>query len=357
MSHTYALIGCGRISKNHIYAALNSGFKIIALCDIDENKANALKKDCNLSEGLAFYRDYHQMLKNNKPDIVSIATPSDMHASMTIDCCKQGVNVIVEKPFAMSTNDIEKIICAARENSVIVTVCHQNRYNPAVQKAKELVNAGYIGEIYSVSANLLWNRNKDYYDQSDWRGTWTQDGGVLMNQGIHVIDLMNWFTESAPQTIKATTKNIMHPYIEAEDYAVAIIEYNNGCVGTINCTTNIYPNSLEETLYILGTRGIIKLGGESVNKIEILKAEGITNADEISTKYSIIPPNVYGYGHTSLFTDFGQSIDNRTIPQITVKDATPALEIVLGIYKAAKNNGCMEFPLHSFSTLEMKGYF
>lgn len=354
MSFSYAIIGCGRISPNHIAAALNCGFKIVALCDKDVSAADRIISKYHLGS-VAKYSEYTAMLKEQKIDIVSIATPSGSHAEIAIACCENGIHTIIEKPVALSIHDALLIQQASQKSGVNVTVCHQNRYNPAVVKAMEFVRSGLLGTVYCVNANVLWNRGRDYYESALWRGTWEHDGGVLMNQGIHNIDLMRWFAGGTVKCVAAFIKNVAHPYIETEDLGSAIIKFDNGCIGTVNCTSNIYPANLEESLYILGSAGTIKLSGKSVNTIEVLSVDGLQNPDQIKESSGTNPPNVYGYGHTPLFEDFATSITDGVPPYIALQEAIDSLELVLGIYKASKENCVVDFPVVDFSTIEMKG--
>ena len=354
MPFSYAIIGCGRISPNHIAAALECGFEITALCDKDSSAIERILSKFHLGS-VAKYSDYTTMLKEQRIDIVSIATPSGSHAEIAIACCEKGIHTIIEKPIALSIRDAQRIHQASQKSGVKVTVCHQNRYNPAVVKAMELVRSGRLGTVYCVNANVLWNRRRDYYESAHWRGTWEYDGGVLMNQGIHNIDLMRWFSRGKVEHVAAFIKNAVHPYIEAEDLGSAIIKFDNGCIGAINCTSNVYPANLEETLYILGSAGTIKLSGKSVNKMEVLSVDSLQNPEQIQKSCSTNPPNIYGFGHAPLFKDFGMSIINGVPPHIDLQEAMDSLELVLGIYKASKENCVINFPIGDFSTMEMKG--
>lgn len=351
----YALIGCGRISLNHIAAALRCGFNIIALCDVNIKAAQKLKEQFDLKMA-KIYDDYCHMIAVESIDVVSIATHSGCHAEIAVKCCEAKINVIIEKPIALSLYDAMEVNRAATKSGVLATVCHQNRYNKAVTKAKELVDSGALGALYCVSANVLWNRGETYYSQSEWRGTWAQDGGVLMNQGIHNIDLLRWFVGEKIDYISSMISNAQHPYIEVEDIGVAILRFSNGCLGTINCTSNVFPTNLEETIYILGSKGTIKLGGKSVNKIEELRVDGLQNAEAVIEEFSNIPPNVYGYGHFPLFENFRNAILGKEKLYIQLYDAIESLELVLGIYKSAQEKNDVNFPIGEFSTLDMKGW-
>lgn len=191
----YALIGCGRIATNHIKAVVNNGLELVAVCDILLQHMQALleKHGLEADETIARYTDYKKLLAEHPElELVAIATESGLHAQIALDCIDAGVNVIIEKPMAMSMADAEEIIRRSEEKGVTVCACHQNRFNVAVQKTRQALEAGRFGRLSHGSIHVRWNRNKAYYEQAPWRGTWAQDGGCLMNQCIHGIDLLRW---------------------------------------------------------------------------------------------------------------------------------------------------------------------
>ena len=253
----YALIGCGRIAVNHIKAALNNRLEIVAVCDVLPEKMDALlaKYDLAGDPSIKRYTDYRQMLSENELTLVSIATESGLHAQIALDCIDAGVNVIIEKPMAMNMADAEEIIRRSDAKGVKVAACHQNRFNVAVQETRRALEAGRFGRLSHGSIHVRWNRNRDYYDQAPWRGTWAQDGGCLMNQCIHGIDLLRWMMGDEVEEVYGVTRQQFHDYLEAEDVGLAVVKFKNGAVGTIEGTTNVYPKNLEETLYLFGEQG------------------------------------------------------------------------------------------------------
>ena len=251
----YALIGCGRISVNHIKAALNNNLEIIAVCDILTHKMDAMLEKFNLkNSSIKRYTDYNEMIKNERPEIVSIATESGLHAKIALDCIEKGVNLIIEKPMAMSIEDADKIIALANKKNVKVSACHQNRFNLAIQELRKAVETGRFGKLSHGSIHVRWNRDHGYYDQASWRGTWEQDGGALMNQCIHGIDLLRWMMGDEIEEIYGATRQQFHDYLEAEDVGMAVVKFKNGAIGTIEGTTNVYPKNLEETLKELNVK-------------------------------------------------------------------------------------------------------
>lgn len=353
MKLNYALIGCGRIAPNHVAAALESNVNIVALCDLDEQKALDLIKAFNLSKDTKVYTDYQEMIRLEALDLVAIATESGYHAEIALNCIDQNLHMIIEKPIALSLSDVDKIIHHADEKHVVVSACHQNRFNKAIQHVKHALDKNQFGRLFHGTAHIRWNRGEDYYKQAPWRGTWRLDGGALMNQCIHNIDLLRWLMGNEVSEVFAYTDNVNHPYIESEDLGVAIIKFKNGSYGMIEGTTNIYPKNLEETLYIFGEYGTFKAGGKSVNRIdEWLFKEDPTNPDQVKLTYSENPPNVYGFGHLPLYKDVIDAIISKRKPYVTAEDGRRALEMVLAIYQSAHEGKPVSLPLKHGSTLD-----
>lgn len=356
----YALIGCGRIAVNHIKAALNNKLQIVAICDVIEEKMEALLAKYNLQNETSIkrYTYYKQMLAEN-PDIelISIATESGLHAEIALYCIEHNKNVIIEKPMVMSIADADKIIEAAGKHGVKVSACHQNRFNIAVQKMRKALEAGRFGKISHGSIHVRWNRDKNYYDQAPWRGTWAQDGGALMNQCIHGIDLLRWMMGGEIDEVYGKTKQQFHHYLEAEDLGMAVVSFKNGAVATIEGTTNVYPKNLEETLYLFGETGTVKIGGTSTNNIDVWDFADETEADVENKGLKEATSNVYGNGHTSLFADVIDAVKNNRQPYVDAKAGRDALELVLAIYKSAAEGKQVKLPLKECSTLDFTGRF
>ncbi|MDY0276976.1 MAG: Gfo/Idh/MocA family oxidoreductase [Acholeplasma sp.] len=353
MALKYALIGNGRISPNHISAAINNNLDIVALCDIEINKSRKLIQDFNLSETVKIYDDYKKMLLFEEIDLIAIATESGNHAKIAIDCIAAGKHLIIEKPIALSLKDADEIIELSRKNNVVVSACHQNRFNKSIQKIREAVEQKRFGKLFHATAHIRWNREEDYYKQAPWRGTWEQDGGALMNQCIHNIDLLRWMMGNEIEEVFAYTDNLKHPYIETEDLGIALIKFRNHSYGLIEGTTNVFPKNLEETLYLFGENGTIKAGGKSVNVIEEwFFKDQLDNPKEVKETYKELPPTVYGFGHTPLYQNVIFSIQNNTEPYVTAEDGRRALELVLAIYLSSKENKPIRLPISNVSTMD-----
>ncbi len=355
----YALIGCGRISPNHIVAAQKNHLEIVAICDlVKQNMKDKILK-FKLPATVNCYTDYKEMLEKEKPELIAIATESGKHAQIAIDCMTIGhANLIIEKPIALSLADADKIIETAKRENVKVCACHQNRFNKSIQKIREAVEMERFGRMFHGTAHIRWARDYEYYSRAKWRGTWAQDGGALMNQCIHNIDLLRWMMGDEIDCVMGMTDRLKHDYIEAEDLGIALIKFKNGAYGIIEGTTNVYPANLEETLYLFGEKGTVKAGGSSVNIIEEWNfSDMLDSPEEVKAKFHENPPNVYGYGHTPLYENVIWAIENDAVPYVDAGAGRRALELVLGIYLSAATGQAVKFPMKECSTIQFKGRF
>lgn len=354
----YALIGCGRIATNHVKAVINNKLEFVAACDIVEEKIGELLAKHNLQDAsIKHYTDYKKMIDENDIDLISIATESGNHAEIALYCIEQGICLIIEKPMAMNMNDADEIIKNSEEKHVKVAVCHQNRFNVAVQEMRKALEAGRFGKLSHGSINVRWNRNRGYYDQAPWRGKWASDGGALMNQCIHGIDLLRWTFGDEIESVYGQTRQQFHDYLEAEDVGLAVVKFKNGAIATIEGTTNVYPKNLEETLYIFGENGTVKIGGTSTNNIDVWDFADKKEKDNKNKGLEEATSNVYGNGHTSLFADMIDAIENDRTPYVDAYAGRNAVELVLAVYKSQKTGEVVTLPLKDFASTDMVGEF
>ena len=343
----FALIGCGRISANHIKALIDNSnnTELVSVCDLIKNKAEQRAneyvnqaKENNISlKRPKIFTDYKKMLQEEDIDACSICTESGHHAKIALNCLTQKKHILVEKPMAMFLPDADMMIREAEKNNVKLSVCYQNRFNPTIQKLRQAIEEGRFGKIIAVTARILWNRNKDYYDQAKWRGTWKLDGGCLMNQCTHSIDLLQSIIDDEIDFVFGQTANFLHPYIEAEDYGSIIVRFKNKAIGNIEGTVCVYPQNLEETLTVIGEKGTVVIGGLALNKIKVWNFEDQKESlEEVQQKNDSEISNVYGKGHTPLYNNFINSIKNDTIPLIDGYEGKRSLSIVLMAYKSQK---------------------
>lgn len=358
-----ALIGCGRISPKHAEAYANNfdDIEVVAFCDLSETKARETRnkyyrfisdKGIKLDKEIPIYTNYIEMLEKEEIDIVDIATVSGYHAKHTLDALDFGKHVIVEKPMALSIEDADMMIEKAKEKNKVLAVCLQNRFNKSIQKLKTSIEEGKFGRILYGVANIRWNRNNDYYKSDDWRGTWELDGGALMNQCTHNIDLLQWIMNDQIDSIYGDIETFLRP-IEAEDTGFGFIRFKNGSRGIVEGTTCVYPKNLEETLSIFGENGTAVLGGMSVNKINVWRVNG-EDEQEVINAWMENPENVYGFGHTPLLKDVIEAIRNNKSPLVTGEEGKKSLEIILAIYKSSLEGTLVKLPLKNFSTKMVK---
>lgn len=355
----FALIGCGRISPNHIVAAQRNQLEIVALCDVIEHNMRDKIIKFKLSESVKCYTDYKELLQKEKPELVAIATESGKHAQIALDCITIGhANLIIEKPIALSLEDADQIIEVAEKDGVKVCACHQNRFNKSIQKIREAIEMERFGRMLHGTAHIRWARDYEYYARAKWRGTWEQDGGALMNQCIHNIDLLRWMMGDEVECVVGMTDRLKHDYIEAEDLGIALIKFKNGSYGIIEGTTNVYPRNLEETLYLFGEKGTVKAGGTSVNVIEEwIFSDMLDDPEAVKKQFHENPPNVYGYGHTPLYGDVIDAIKNDRKPYVDAEAGKRALELVLAIYQSAATGSIVKLPLAQCQTVDFKDRF
>ena len=354
----YALIGCGRISPNHIIAAKNNDLDMVAICDVDPSCMEDKVRKFEIPAFVKRYTDYKVLLENEKPELVAICTESGLHARIALDCINAGCHIIIEKPIALSIADADAIIALAKEKGVKVCVNHQNRFNMSIQKIRDAVDKGRFGKMFYGTAHIRWARDWEYYSRAKWRGTWAQDGGCLMNQCIHNIDLLIWMLGGEPVEVMAYTDRLKHDYIEAEDLGLAVVKFANGTYGIIEGTTNVYPKNLEETLYLFGEKGTVKAGGASVNKIEEWNfSDALDDSATVKATFAEDPPNVYGFGHSRLYKDMIHAIENGHEPLVTAEEGKKALEMILAIYQSAAEGRPVKLPIEAGDTLNYVGRF
>lgn len=356
----YALIGCGRIATNHVKAVLLNNLEFVAACDLEQDNIEHLlaKHGLQNNQRIGRYTDYKKMITEHPElELAAIATSSGAHAEIALYCIDHGINVIIEKPMAMNMEDAEEIIRRSEEKNVKVCACHQNRFNLAVQQVRKAVEEGRLGKISHGSVHVRWNREKEYYAQAPWRGTWAEDGGCLMNQCIHSIDMLRWMMGDEVVSVYGITRQQHHGYLEAEDVGLAIVTFPDGTAATIEGTTNVYPQNLEETLYMFGDHGTIKLGGKSMNNIDVWDFSDVRPEDKTAKNLKEATANVYGNGHTPLYADMMDAIASNRKPYVDAVAGRNALEMILGIYKSMKTGKTVTFPLSNFASIDMQGTF
>lgn len=333
----FAIIGCGEIAQRHAEHINNVG-ELQAVCDIKIEKAWKLQEkyggNKNVKNVLAC-SSIDQLLKCAKRiDVVSVCTPNYLHAEHTIKALRAGFHVLCEKPMAITVKDCKEMIAEAKKAGHHLFVVKQNRFNPPVMKVKQLIDEGRLGKIFSIQLNCFWNRNSDYYRNSDWRGDKKMDGGTLFTQFSHFIDLLHWMIGDVIE-VYSMLCNFKHPLtIQFEDTGVAILRFSNGAIGTINYTVNAHSKNMEGSITIFGDMGTVKIGGQYLNELEYQDIENY----EIKDLPKGNSPNDYGYyvgsmsNHDKVYKNVKDVLIKGAKITANGDDGLKAIEIVSKIY-------------------------
>jgi UDP-N-acetyl-2-amino-2-deoxyglucuronate dehydrogenase len=327
----YGIVGCGHIAKKHV-AAIKAveGAELVAVCDTNEERLSEFAVD-----GVRGYTDLKDMLASDV-DVVCICTPSGIHAPLTIQAAEAKKHVIVEKPMALTLEDADRMIDACEKNGVKMAVVHPNRFRPAVVELKKQLEQGAFGKIGHANATVRWNRNQAYYDQAPWRGTKAMDGGVLMNQAIHNMDLLLWMMGDIEEISSYHATRIRK--IEAEDTSVSVIRFKNGALGVLEAAVTIYPKNLEESLSIFGEKGTAVIGGPTANWIKEWKFEGLPD-EEAQNTIRRVEEDPFGIpGHQCIIQDMTEAVLNDRKPVVSGEEGRKALSFVIGCQLAADQN-------------------
>jgi UDP-N-acetyl-2-amino-2-deoxyglucuronate dehydrogenase len=335
-----ALVGCGRISQNHFDAIRKvDGLRLVAVSDTVEERARTTGEEQNVP----WFTNYADMLKKAESDVVTIATPSGLHAAQGIAAAQAGKHVITEKPMAITLEQADALVAATDNAGVKLFVVKQNRLNPSVQLLKRAVDKGRFGRIYLANTTVRWHRPQDYYDAAPWRGTWEFDGGAFMNQASHYVDLLQWLMGPVESVIAKTATQARR--IEAEDSGVAVMKFRNGALGVIEVNVLTHPRNWEGSITVIGERGTAKIGGTAVNKVEHWVFAEYDDDDKMTEVASTNPPSVYGYGHEGYYRNVLAVLRGEAQPDTDGRAGRKSLELILGIYESAKTGRDVPLPL------------
>jgi len=337
-----ALVGCGRISKNHFDAIRNvDGLRLSAVSDSVEERARAAGEE----QGVPWYTSYAEMLAKADSDVVTIATPSGMHSAQGIAAAKAGKHVITEKPMSITLEQADALVDATDSAGVRLFVVKQNRLNPSVQLLKRAVDKGRFGRIYLANTTVRWNRPQEYYDAAPWRGTWEFDGGAFMNQASHYVDLIQWLMGPVESVVAKTATQARR--IEAEDSGVAVVKFRSGALGVIEVNVLTHPRNWEGSITIVGEKGTAKIGGTAVNKVEHWDFAEYDDDDKLIEAAATSPPSVYGFGHEGYYRNVLSVLRGEAQPETDGRAGRKSLELILGIYESAKTGRDVPLPLRS----------
>ncbi len=336
-----ALVGCGRVAKNHFDAIKEhqDRLTLTAVCDVNEETLQKISKQY----GVDAYNHIDDLLRHANADIVALCTPSGLHPSDAIKIAQSGRHVLSEKPMATRWQDGLRMVQACDEAGVRLFVVKQNRLNATLQLLKNAIDEGRFGRIYLANVNVFWARPQDYYNQSEWRGTWELDGGAFMNQASHYIDLIHWLLGPV-QSVQAMTGTLART-IEAEDTGVINIRWRNGAMGSVNVTMLAYPRNYEGSITILGEKGTVRIGGVAVNEIQHWEFADSHPLDEQIKAANYQTTSVYGFGHPLYYNNVIDTLQGKASPLVDGREGLSSLELLIAAYRAARDQVTIHLPL------------
>ncbi|WP_194149434.1 Gfo/Idh/MocA family protein [Mariprofundus erugo] len=336
-----AVVGCGRISKNHFGSIETHAdqLELVAVCDVDVNVLD----EHVLRYGVKGYRSMEEMLQSEEVDLVSICTPSGFHPDQVVLAAKYGVHVMTEKPMATRWSDGVRMVKACDAAGVRLFVVKQNRRNSTLQLLKKAVTEGRFGKIYMVHLNVFWTRPQEYYDSARWRGTWELDGGAFMNQASHYVDLLDWLIGPIDR-VQAMTATLARD-IEVEDTGVLNVRWRNGALGSMAVTMLTYPKNMEGSITILGEKGTVRIGGMAVNDIQKWEFADEMDYDSQIHDANYETTSVYGFGHPLYYHNVVEVMRGKAEPETDGREGLKSLEVLIATYLSARDGCSVALPL------------
>jgi len=337
----FAVVGCGRIATNHFNAIKEHSDRseLVGVCDVD---AHALKRAA-AETGVHPYSTLDTLLQDTDADVVVLTTPSGLHPSQVIDVAASGRHAMTEKPMATRWHDGLRMVKACDDASVRLFVVKQNRRNATLQLVKKAIDGDRFGRIFMVNINVFWTRPQEYYDSAAWRGTWEFDGGALMNQASHYVDLLDWLIGPI-ESLQAYTATLARN-IEVEDTGVISVKWRSGALGSMNVTMLTFPKNLEGSITILGEKGTVRIGGMAVNEIQHWEfAEALPEDDQIK-QANYATTSVYGFGHPLYYDNVIKVLRGEAEPETDGREGLKSLEVLIATYLSARDGRRVALPL------------
>lgn len=336
-----AVVGCGRIAKNHFRAIEqhSENLDLVAVCDVDQKRLDAAVE----LTGAVGYLHLRDLLSDQEVDLVILSTPSGLHAEQATQIAAVGCHVMTEKPMATRWSDGKRMVQACDTADVHLFVVKQNRRNATLQLLKRAMDKKRFGRIFSVSINVFWTRPQEYYDQDEWRGTWEFDGGAFMNQASHYVDLLDWLIGPIAR-VQAMTATLARN-IEVEDTGSALIQWRSGAIGSINVSMLTYPKNLEGSITIVGEKGTVKVGGVAVNEIQHWEFEDDDEDDLKVADASYQTTSVYGFGHPLYYDNVIKVLRGEADPDTDGREGLRSLEVLIAMYRSARDGSTVSLPL------------
>ena len=336
-----ALVGCGRISANHFDSIEKHANRVelVDVCD-NNNAALALAVARTKAKGKS---NLTELLETTTADLIVLATPSGLHPDQSIQVAQSGRHVMTEKPMATRWSDGLRMVKACEDTNVRLFVVKQNRCNATLQLLKKAIEQGRFGKIYSVAVNVFWTRPQDYYDSAKWRGTWEFDGGALMNQASHYIDLLDWLMGPV-ESVMTYTATLARD-IEVEDSGVVALRWRSGTLGTVNVSMLTYPKNMEGSITILGEKGTVRVGGVAVNEIQTWEFSDPRAEDADIENANYQTTSVYGFGHALYYDNVIKTLRGEAEPETDGREGLKTLELLIAMYLSARDGKRVALPL------------
>lgn len=328
----FGIVGCGRVSPKHFEALAGQiqNAAVVAVCDTNIERA----KKAGAEYGVPAFESAAAMIKGcPEIDVVSILTPSGLHAELAVLAAQSGKHVVVEKPMALTIEDADRMLTACQQAGVHLFVVKQNRFNLPVQHLRDAMRSGRFGKLVMGTVRVRWCRTQEYYDQDPWRGTWGLDGGVIANQASHHIDLLTWLMGDVESVFAYTTTRLVN--IEADDTAVAVLKFTSGALGVIEATTGARPKDLEGSISILGAEGSVEIAGFAVNEMKTWQFTRPAPMDSIVlSEGRENPPSVYGFGHKRYLREVVRCLREEKSETVDGYEGLKSLTLISAMYES-----------------------
>jgi UDP-N-acetyl-2-amino-2-deoxyglucuronate dehydrogenase len=337
----FALVGCGRISANHIDALRrHSGrAELVAVCDV---KAAALAA-AHEKTGATAFDSLDALLAGSNADAVVLATPSGLHPRQAMQAARAGRHVLSEKPMATKWDEGMEMVRVCREAGVKLFVVKQNRLNPTMQLLKAALDQGRFGRIVMCAVNVFWTRPQSYYDEAPWRGRWDMDGGAFLNQASHYVDMVDWLIGPV-DSVHAYTATLGRD-IEAEDTGVMSLRLRRGALASINVTMLTQGKNFEGSITLLGERGTVRIGGVAVNQVQHWQFDEARPEDAQVMNASYATPSVYGPGHVLYYDNVIRTLRGEGHAEVDGYEGLRSLEVIIAAYRSARDGVRVGLPL------------
>ncbi|MEF7614752.1 Gfo/Idh/MocA family oxidoreductase [Aquincola sp. MAHUQ-54] len=341
----FALVGCGRIARNHVAALAAHGERaeLVALCDKRPDAIDALAAHAPALGGLPRFGSLAALLAGCDADVIVLATPSGLHSRQAIQAAEAGRHVLTEKPMATKWDEGMAMVRACRDAGVKLFVVKQNRLNATLQLLKQAIDAGRFGRIAMVNVNVFWTRPQSYYDEAPWRGRWDMDGGAFMNQASHYVDMVDWLVGPV-DNVHAYTATLGRD-IEAEDTGVMGLRLRRGGLASVNVTMLTHGRNFEGSITVLGDKGTVRIGGVAVNEIQHWAFDDQRPEDEAVKAANYAPPSVYGHGHPLYYANVIDTLRGQASAEVDGYEGLRSLEVIIAAYRSARDGVRVGLPL------------